>query len=655
MLTLVQQEVYDLSRGSQLPYVESGLPQLFFASSKREDLPERERLLLAMADVTPDLRAEVEQIAAAEQMPLAPLYGALISADLANTTIEARRVKLTEAAKAFASQRDELRTLSNADPEVTRLRQAAEDQLALGAYETARALHEQAIALDRRSAAMLDARARERHLSEAATHSLKGGMARATLRYGDAITDYQNAAAIYDRYDNEDMPEDDRQRQLLALEALGNIETTVGNLAAAESAFGRLLRGDLARVAKDPANLDWQHFLAVGYVATGDLQVAQGNIAGALASYRQALAIAQQRLVAADPANEKWQRDLSVGQSKIGNMLVIQGDLRGALEAYQASLDILAKLADAAPDNIEWTRDFSVALDRIGEVLMQQGRLSGAFEAYQASLTIRHRLAASDPGNFARMLDLSVSQEKVGDVLMARGNAADALATYETSSVIAEHLSGSDPANTDWQRGLSIIQGKRGQALMALGDLSGALDAHRSALVISQRLAAADPGNLRWQRDLSVIYDDISAVRLKQGNLAEAMENCRASLGIWQRLVASDPGNAGWQRDLSISHDRIGDVLVAQGDRPGALAEYETSLALRERLVASDPGNAIWLHDLIVSHVQIAQSGSDKAGHLQAALEIASAMEKNGTLAPSDANLPGLLLEELAKAQNAAR
>ena len=33
VLTLVQQEVYDLSRGKQLPYVESGLPNLFFAST----------------------------------------------------------------------------------------------------------------------------------------------------------------------------------------------------------------------------------------------------------------------------------------------------------------------------------------------------------------------------------------------------------------------------------------------------------------------------------------------------------------------------------------------------------------------------------------------------------------------------------------------
>lgn len=41
VLTLVQQEVYDLTRGKQLPYVESGLPQLFFAASTREQLPER--------------------------------------------------------------------------------------------------------------------------------------------------------------------------------------------------------------------------------------------------------------------------------------------------------------------------------------------------------------------------------------------------------------------------------------------------------------------------------------------------------------------------------------------------------------------------------------------------------------------------------------
>src|SRR5690606_15260369 len=45
VLTLVQQEVYDRTGGGQLPYVENGLPVLFFAGDDPGDLSERERLL----------------------------------------------------------------------------------------------------------------------------------------------------------------------------------------------------------------------------------------------------------------------------------------------------------------------------------------------------------------------------------------------------------------------------------------------------------------------------------------------------------------------------------------------------------------------------------------------------------------------------------
>jgi len=82
VLTLVQQEVYDRTRGAQLPYVESALPRLLFAAGQSDELPERERLLLAMADLTPDLRAEVERVAVEADVPLAPIYGALLAAGL---------------------------------------------------------------------------------------------------------------------------------------------------------------------------------------------------------------------------------------------------------------------------------------------------------------------------------------------------------------------------------------------------------------------------------------------------------------------------------------------------------------------------------------------------------------------------------------------
>jgi uncharacterized caspase-like protein len=94
-LTLVQQDVYDRSRGKQLPYIESGLPELVFISGQGV-LPERDQLLIAMADLTPDIRAEVEALAADRNLPLAPLYAALLSTDPGSQTPEERATMLLE-------------------------------------------------------------------------------------------------------------------------------------------------------------------------------------------------------------------------------------------------------------------------------------------------------------------------------------------------------------------------------------------------------------------------------------------------------------------------------------------------------------------------------------------------------------------------------
>ena len=42
---------------------------------------------------------------------------------------------------------------------------------------------------------------------------------------------------------------------------------------------------------QDPGNADWQRDLSVSYDKVGDVQSAQGDLAGALKSYRDSLAI----------------------------------------------------------------------------------------------------------------------------------------------------------------------------------------------------------------------------------------------------------------------------------------------------------------------------------------------------------------------------
>ena len=77
------------------------------------------------------------------------------------------------------------------------------------------------------------------------------------------------------------------------------------------------IRDGLAK--SDPGDAVWQRDLSVSHEKVGDVQLAQGDLAGALTSYRDSLAIAD-RLAKSDPGNAGWQRDLLVSHIKVGDV-----------------------------------------------------------------------------------------------------------------------------------------------------------------------------------------------------------------------------------------------------------------------------------------------------------------------------------------------
>ena len=251
-------------------------------------------------------------------------------------------------------------------------------------------------------------------------------------------------------------------------------------------------------------------------------------------------------LTTEDPSNADWQRDLSVSHVKIGDVVIAQGDLAGALAASRAGREIAETLAAQDPANAGWQRDLSISHERIGDVLIAQGDLAGALAAYRAGLEIRETLAAQDPANAGWQRDLGVSHERIGDVLIAQGDLAGALAASRAGLEIAETLAARDPANAGWQRDLGVSHDKIGDVLIAQGDLAGALAAYRAGLEIDETLAARDPANAGWQRDLSVSHNKIGDVLIAQGDLAGALAAYRAGLEIAETLAARDPANAGW-------------------------------------------------------------------------------------------------------------
>ena len=422
------------------------------------------------------------------------------------------------------------------------------------------------------------------------------------------------------------------------LEKTTNWQETVWELPVLDALAQRL-----AEQRQEPASLllnaGWQHDLSANHVKMGDALRAQGDLAGALKSYRQALDIIQ-RLAAADPSNANWQRDLSVSHIKLGDALSAQGDLPSALKAYRQALDTSQRLADAEPSNAGWQRDLSVSHIKLGDALRAQGDLAGALKFFRQACNISQRLAAADPSNADWQSDLSVSQSKLGDVLRAQGDLVGALKSYRQACNISQRLAAADPSNADWQHDLSVSHNKLGVVLGAQGDLAGALKAYRQALEICQRLADADPSNAGWQRDLSVSHVKLGDVLTAQGDLAGALKTYRQSLDIRQRLADGDPSNANWQRDLSASQDRFGDVLRAQGDLAGALKAYRQSLIVIQRLAAADPSNAGWQLDLSVSYEKLGdvlRAQDDLVGALKTYRQSLDIRQRHADADPSNA------------------
>lgn len=699
VLTLVQQEVYDLSGGTQLPYVESGLPAMFFAAQTGV-IPERERLLLAMADVTPAVRDEVEAVAAAHSMPLAPLYAALVENELSALPAGERAAKLAESAAAFVKVREELRGLSASDPQVAALRQEAERQLSLGAVEAALGRLEEAAAADASSRETLRANYVQRTLSEAATHFIAGGTARTDLRYQRAIKDYGRAAALYEEFRSEDITDADWLRHYMSYWRIAELNRTVGDTVAATAAYEKMHDIALIRTEIDPDNPARQRDLAASYHWKGAMNLARGDVAGARAAFESARDIGE-RETAAAPYDPEWLKTLAVAHGSVGDAMMRQGDLGAALAAYNASHAAIMRLSVGDQDDSEALNTLSVAHQRTGQILVARGDLSGAFEAYRLGAEVAERLATSDPRNMRWQRGLAVSLSTFGDVRLARGDLAGALNDHEASREIIARLASLDPENANHQRDLAATHENVGKLRAANGDLDGAGEDYGRMAAIMQSLVELDPENADWQRDLSISYDRIGSVRMAQRRHAEALSAYELGLSISKQLAARDAENAEWQRGLSISQDRVGDVRAAKGDFQGALLAYEESLAIRERLVARDagiaarqhdlavshskvgdmhlaqrnheaalsayeagfavaqrlaaldPGNVDWRRGLVVSLFKLAQAGSDAQANLQRALDIALAMQENGTLAPSDAFIPDMLRAELQKLDSA--
>jgi uncharacterized caspase-like protein len=563
VMKLVQMEVYERTRGRQLPYIEDALPDLVFADTKGEPLPERDLLLLAIAKIDNDTRAQVERIAAASDMPLAPLYGALLAAKAGPSEADAREKRLARAAEDFVKVRNDLKTLESSDPEVAALRKQAEQQLSLGAFDAARAALTQAIDVDRNSGERLETRLKERNLSEAASRAARAGVSRTRLEYRVAAADLAAAAALAERWD--------KQLAWRYVVYQGSDLTSQGDEFGDNSALSEAIstiNHALALAPHEERPQDWaltQNNLGLALEVLGDRESGTDRLEEAVAAYRAALL---------ERTRERVPLDWAATQNNLGNALQRLGDresgtarLEEAVAAFRAAL--LERTRERVP--LDWAgtqNNLGNALQRLGDRESGTDRLEEAVAAYRAALleSTRERVP----------LVWATTQNNLGSALQVLGERESGTARLE-EAVIAFRAALLENTRERVPLVWATTQNNLGNALVRLGDresgtarLEEAVAAYRAVLLESTRERVP----LDWagtQNNLGVALTSLGDRESGTARLEEAVAAFRAAL--LERTRERVP--LVW----ATTQNNLGYALQRLGDRENGTARLEEAVA----------------------------------------------------------------------------
>lgn len=696
IFTLVQQEVYDRTRGQQLPYVENGLPRFVFTSSSDEILSERERILLAMADITPGMRHEIETIASEYDMPLVPLYATLIENELTKTLEEGRQNELRRAAEAYSRMRDLARWLGSEDEEISRLREAAIEKMDIGALQEADDLLRQAQSVTEGKRQIAGRRFVDATVEFATGSLLRGSVAEARLRSREALNHY--VAAVDALHQVQPIGP---QRQVIGylLEALGSsarLQLLLGNLAGAKEHSEERLR--LAQMAYDAdRTIETVTELGRAKLQLAQTRRAQDGHEGTVYLYRDAQDLVREfaPLWASQSAPSVLQSDIEMW---LGDVLMDLGEYQAAVVHFETAHKIDIVLGKGDGSSLELRRRIAISAERVADSRTASGDRSGALETYTSLLNDWQRFTVDSDQSPDTRYGLSKAHDRVGSALFSLDRFDEALDHYRFSLGLREDLAQRDPENTVWKRSIAASYRQMGDVLLALGNLDGATDALQRAVDSAEALAYLDPRNDGWQRELVIYRERLALTYSKRGDEKTALATLREALAEQLQLAASFRVDQSIEEEIALTHLELGDLWLANADLAEAGSAYESAVAtyvrlaslpssretLRESLARSydktayvrqsmgdlsaaarayRSSHAIWKElanggattakrrwELALSYYNLAGVGVDPKSNLEKSFELASKLDREGALEERDAIMLEIIRNDLERA-----
>jgi serine/threonine protein kinase len=346
----------------------------------------------------------------------------------------------------------------------------------------------------------------------------------------------------------------------------------------------------------------------------GEVRMSQGNLAAAVGVFNQSLSLAK---VASERDPKDPDLTLGVGTAHfwVGNALRLNGDLPSALAHMREYGRITEELAARYPKSDEYQVESAYGHSNVATILESQGDLNAALAEYRLTLAVQTARLAGKPSDTGRQGDVAGTVNKIGFVLERLGRLDEARSFYEREFALYDSLGRAEPKNMYWKDRLANSHAYLAALMENLGEIDAGLVHASAGAEIYSELARHDPTNIQWQRNVASALNRHATFLAAKGDMPKALQSVEVAETMMQQLLQHEDRPA-WNGDLVFIKSVHAHILLAAKDIGRARVKAAESAALADTL-----GSRISKRLLAHAHAAVAETA--EAAHDPAAARLA--------------------------------
>jgi serine/threonine protein kinase/tetratricopeptide (TPR) repeat protein len=351
----------------------------------------------------------------------------------------------------------------------------------------------------------------------------------------------------------------------------------------------KFYQGFEAQTAGDPA---LAADLALAYNRMGTLNERLRDGKQALANHEAARKIWLARL-AEDPANVDFARNLALSDNNIGLLLASNGREKEAIETLERARDAQQSLLDNDRASEVLATDLATTCNNLGLVLRQTGKPTEAIEQFRAAIALEQSVvdkASDEIDNEASLRILAASFNNLGS-LLDDTSPEEAAKNYHTAISLQQRLMKADKINRLYQGDLARTYNNLGFVLARGQNWHNAELCYLNAVKLQERLVQESPLAGSYTRDLAISLNNLGMVQSRDGRFDTAEATFKKAVTLQHQLLAAQPADGETLSNLGGVYNNLG--LLFDGARRFADAEaaYNNAVDFQKQALAAAPHN----------------------------------------------------------------